>query len=90
MAKKAGKRGKLRIPGSKKGIISICLVLIAIGAGIWGITSGVFGGAHAGNSQQTKTGANNLAQPISPLLFGTNLGLFNSNDQVYACAFQPV
>lgn len=86
MAKKAGKRGKLRIPGSKKGIISICLVLIAIGAGIWGITSGVFGGAHAGNSQQTKTGASNLAQPISPLLFGTNLGLFNSNDQVLASA----
>jgi hypothetical protein len=86
MAKKAGKRGKLGIPGSKKGIISICLVLIAIGVSIWGITSGVFGGARAGNSQQTNTGARNLAQPVSPLLFGTNLGLFNSNDQVLVSA----
>ncbi len=86
MAKKTGKRSKLGIPGSKKGIISICLVLIAIGVSIWGITSGVFGGAHAGNSKQTNTGAHNLALPVSPLLFGTNLGLFDSNDQVLVSA----
>ncbi len=86
MPKKAGKRGKLWIPGSKKGIISICLLIIAIGVSIWGITSGVFGGARAGNSQQTNTGARNLAQPVSPFLFGTNLGLFDSHDQVLVSA----
>jgi hypothetical protein len=86
MAKKTGKQSKLGIPGSKKGIISIGLVLIAIGVSIWGITSGVFGGAHAGNLKQTNTGAHNLALPISPLLFGTNLGLFDSKDQVLVSA----
>src|ERR1700692_746286 len=79
MAKTPGKLGK---PGSIKIFVSLGLIVILLGVGIWGIVSHAFGGAQAGNEQQNNNGAVQLAPPVSPLLFGTNLGLFDNNDQV--------
>src|ERR1700730_8487649 len=79
MAKTPGKLGK---PGSIKIFVSLGQIVIILGVGIWGIVSHAFGGAQAGNEQQNNNGAVQLAPPVSPLLFGTNMGLFDSNDQV--------
>jgi hypothetical protein len=79
MAKTPGKLGK---PGSIKIFVSLGLIVTILGVGIWGIVSHAFGGAQAGNEQQNNNGAVQLAPPVSPLLFGTNMGLFDSNDQV--------
>lgn len=83
MAKKPGKPGTL---GKIKIIVGIGLVGILLSVGSWGLLSGKFFFAQAGNSSQTNTGGVQLAPPVSPLLFGTNLGLFNSNDQVLTSA----
>jgi hypothetical protein len=77
MARNPGKSKKF---GSKKMLISIGVIGILLGAGFWGLMNGVFGGAHAGgNTSQTSATTLSLTQPVSPLLFGTNMGLFNSS-----------
>jgi Mannanase, galactose-binding domain-like len=83
MAKTPGKLGK---PGSIKILVSLGLMVTILGVGIWGIVSHTFGGAQAGNQQQNNNGAVQLAPSISPLLFGTNMGLFDNNDQVLTSA----
>ena len=83
MAKTPGKPGK---PGSIKVFVSLGLIVTILGVGIWGIVSHAFGGAQAGNQQQNNNGSVQLAPPVSPLLFGTNMGLFDSNDQVLTSA----
>lgn len=83
MTKKPGHRGKL---GSIKSIVTLVILLGLGGVVFWGIKSGSFGGARAGNPVQTGNGSVQLAPPVSPLLFGTNLGLFDSNDQVLTSA----
>jgi hypothetical protein len=83
MAKTPGKWGK---QGSIKSYVSLGMIVILLGVVIWGIASGTFLGAHAGDEQQNNNGAVQLAPPVSPLLFGTNMGLFDSNDQVLTSA----
>jgi hypothetical protein len=83
MAKTPGKLGK---PGSIKVFVSLGMIVTILGVGIWGIVSHAFGGAQAGNQQQNNNGEVQLAPPVSPLLFGTNMGLFNNNDQVLTSA----
>ncbi len=83
MAKTPGKLGK---PGSIKTLVSLGLIATILGVGIWGIVSHALGGARAGIEQQNNNGAVQLAPPVSPLLFGTNMGLFDSNDQVLTSA----
>ena len=83
MAKTPGKQGK---PGSIKMFVSLGLFVTILGAGIWGIASHALSGAHAGVEQQNNNGAVQLAPPVSPLLFGTNLGLFDNNDQILTSA----
>jgi hypothetical protein len=83
MAKLPGKLGK---PGSIKIFVSLGLIVTILGIGIWGIVSHASGGAQAGNEQQSNNGAVQLAPSVSPLLFGTNLGLFDNNDQVLTSA----
>ena len=75
MAKIPGKLGKL---GSIKGIVTLGIVIILLGLTTWGLAGGVFGGVPAQNNK----GSVQLAPAVSPLLFGTNMGLFDSNDQV--------
>ena len=81
MAKRPGKPGK---PGSIKVFVSLGLIVTILGVGIWGIVCDTFGGAQAGIQQQSNIGSVHLAPTVSPLLFGTNMGLFDSNDQVLA------
>ncbi len=83
MAKTPGKLGK---PGSIKTLVSLGLIATILGVAIWGIVSHALGGARAGIEQQNNNGAVQLAPPVSPLLFGTNMGLFDSNDQVLTSA----
>ncbi len=83
MAKTPGKPGK---PRSIKIFVSLGLIVTILGIGIWGIVSHTSGGAQAGNQQQNTNGSISLSPSVSPLLFGTNLGLFDSNDQVLTSA----
>lgn len=85
MAHNPGKSSKFT---RKKMLVSIGVIGILLGAGFWGLMNGVFGGALAGgnNTSQTSATTLSLAQPVSPLLFGTNMGLFNSNDQLLTSA----
>ena len=79
--------GKLSKFGNKKILISLGVISILLVAGIWGLVYDVFGGARAGgNTSHTPATTLPLAQPVSPLLFGTNIGLFDSNDQVLTSA----
>lgn len=82
MAKQPGNFGSLRPRRSIKSLVTLGILLTLLGVTIWGIASGTFRGAIAGNPTQSSNGAIQLAPPVSPLLFGTNLGLFNNNDQV--------
>ena len=70
---------------NRKHVLAIVTSMASIGmllvVGIWGVLSGVFRGALA-DFGQTSTKSIQVSQPVSPLLFGTNLGLFNSNDQI--------
>lgn len=86
MAKLPGNFSKLGKLGSIKGLISLGVSAVLIAVMVWGVVHGTFGGARAGNSSQTSNGAVQLSPPVSPYLFGTNLGLFNSNDQVLTSA----
>lgn len=65
---KQGRRMKRRIV-----LTSVCAALLLVLAGCTAIT--------APRTAQTQTPTPTNKQPPSPLLFGTNLGLFNSNDQ---------
>src|SRR5215469_1205646 len=78
-----GKPSKFR---SKKSAVSLGLIALLLGFAIWGVLSNAFRGAHAGNTSQTSTTTLSLASPVSPLLFGTNMGLFDNNDQVLTSA----
>src|SRR5260370_15440410 len=69
--------GKL---GSKKSIVSIGLTGTLLVVGVWGVLGGTFRGANADDASQASTSGIALTAPVSPLLFGTNLGLFNTND----------
>src|SRR2546422_10638217 len=62
--------------------ISATLVGILVIVGAWGVLSGAFKGAYAGYSNNVSTQSAQVSSPVSPLLFGTNMGLFNSNDQL--------
>ncbi len=86
MAKQPGNFGKLRSLGSIKGLATLGILVVLLGVTIWGVASGTFRGAIAGNPTQTTNGALQLSPAVSPLLFGTNLGLFNTNDQVLTSA----
>ena len=82
MSKQPGKHGhKISRPAL---IISIGMIGLLLVVGIWGVLSGTFRGVLAGQSSQSSPHgvaiSNNV--PVSPLLFGTNMGLFSSNDQV--------
>ncbi len=74
---------------NRKHVLAIVTSMASIGmllvVGIWVALSGVFRGALA-DFGQTSTKSIQVSQPVSPLLFGTNLGLFNSNDQVLTSA----
>lgn len=69
-------------------IISIGLVSILLVVGIWGMLHGTFSGKPVGKSSRPSPGSTATSSnvPVSPLLFGTNMGLFNSNDQVLRSA----
>jgi hypothetical protein len=86
MAKRPGNFGALRPLRSIKSLVTLGILLMLLGVMIWGIASGTFRGAFAGNPTQNSNGAIQLAPPVSPLLFGTNMGLFNNNDQVLTSA----
>ena len=88
----ANKPGKFRKWVGKKSLVSIALIGILLGAGVWGILH-INAPSRAHTSSNTSTGAINLtpiatptssgaSSPVSPLLFGTNMGLFDNNDQV--------
>ncbi|HVB74596.1 MAG TPA: hypothetical protein VNE38_13660 [Ktedonobacteraceae bacterium] len=94
MAKTPGKLGK---PGWIKITLSLGVIAALLGVVIWGIASGAFGGTRAGNTAQSNKSNNGsvrltphvsptIVPPVSPLLFGTNMGLFDSHDQVLTSA----
>jgi hypothetical protein len=66
-------------------ITSISLLVILLGAALW-----IISGQAPNRSENTfapashpiATSGTQINTPVSPLLFGTNLGLFNNNDQV--------
>src|SRR5437588_1903828 len=66
-------------------IASIGLLVILLGAALWvisGQTPNRSAHTFAPASHSTATSGTQINTPVSPLLFGTNLGLFNNNDQV--------
>lgn len=83
MSHQPGEPSKFR---GKKSVVSLGLIALLLGFAIWGVLSNAFGGAHAGNTSQTSTTTLSLVPPVSPLLFGTNMGLFDNNDQVLTSA----
>jgi hypothetical protein len=84
MAHNPGKSSKFT---NRKMLICIGVIAILLGTGLWGLKNGVFGGAHGGgNSSQAPAATVSPAQPVSPLLFGTNMALFDSNDQLLTSA----
>ena len=74
---------------NRKRVLAIVTSLASIGmllvVGIWGALSGAFRGTLA-DFGQTSAQSIQVSQPLSPLVFGTNMGLFNSNDQVLTSA----
>lgn len=95
MTKNSGVVNRIkRIPRSALIVSMIGLVALLIGAGTWlthftGVSRTqpeVVGisvpGQKAPTSKQTRIPAIAPDTPVSPLLFGTNLGLFDTNDQV--------
>lgn len=84
MSKQTGKYGR-KIPRPVL-IISIGMIGLLLVVGIWGVLrgTGVLAGQSSQSSPRSVAISNNV--PVSPLLFGTNMGLFNSNDQVLRSA----
>ncbi|HEV2581687.1 MAG TPA: hypothetical protein VGT44_12610 [Ktedonobacteraceae bacterium] len=82
MAKQPGNLSKFGRLGSFKGLVTLGVSIMLVVVMAWGVVTGRFGGVLAGNFSQSTNGAVQLAPPVSPYLFGTNLGLFNPNDQV--------
>ena len=62
-------------------VISIASVSILLVVGIWGALSGVLRGAFANTSHRSTQNIQS-SPAVSPLIFGTNMGLFDSHDQV--------
>ena len=92
MAKRPPVRGQ-RIQGADRSrayilLTAAGLIVIVLGAALWMVFAQGSGGPasrHISSShhpQPTATSVKKINTPVSPLLFGTNLGLFNSNDQV--------
>ncbi len=73
MTGKQGHRKRILALGT-----SVALVALLTIVGIWGSLSGVFQGAFAGHPGNITTQIVKVSLPVSPLLFGTNMGLFNS------------
>src|SRR5579863_7769402 len=72
-------------------IISICLVGFLVGMSTWIIFSRGHSTQQQGGTttisspvgqSTTVTKGTTVSGPVSPLIFGTNLGLFDTNDQV--------
>ncbi len=67
-------------------VLSLALVGILVAVGIWATLGGAFKEPVTGNPKGTNTQGVQVTPtavpPVSPLLFGTNMGLFNNNDQV--------
>jgi hypothetical protein len=69
---------------------SLLLIIVLVGVGTWAVVWNSPGSKQAGNPSSTSmtvvTQANGtpitVSGPVSPLLFGTNLSLFDNNDQV--------
>ncbi len=76
------KSGRLIKLASKKGLLSIGLIIILLSILIWGIVYSISGGMHSGTTSRTSPTAGPYSTPVSPLLFGTNMSLFDSNDQM--------
>lgn len=84
MIRKSGKIGKV---GKGKIILSLVVIGILVVVGIWGWMNAPFGGFRArSDGSQSSTTTIAFSQPVSPLLFGTNMSLFNSNDQLLTSA----
>lgn len=80
-------RGKFKPRRSIKTLVSVGIIATLFGVMIWGILSGTFSGARAGEATPNNNNGLQLASTaVSPLLFGTNMGLFNTNDQVLTSA----
>lgn len=68
-------------------LVSLGLIGLILGMGTWFLLSGGSGGTATPNATTPGIPSHlhptpTPAGPVSPLLFGTNLGLFNTNDQV--------
>src|SRR5947209_3711517 len=68
-------------------IFSIALVGIVAGLGLRGLLSSMnhsstFGGVYTSTPGQGRAISLTPDSPVSPLLFGTNLSLFDGNDQI--------
>ena len=77
MTGKQGHRKRILALGTGLALVAILTIV-----GIWGSLSGVFQGAFAEHPGNTTTQSVKVSPPVSPYLFGTNMGLFNSNDQL--------
>jgi hypothetical protein len=62
-------------------VLSVVLVVLIIGAGSWFLLSRQQAQSRQDGAAHTPATTQN-SNEVSPLLFGTNLGLFNGNDQV--------
>lgn len=94
MARHAGKGGQGASKFLTRSILltwfGLVLVILVAGAGIWVVVQQTSGGSKPGASSSvtggTQAGGNGtpitVGGPVSPLLFGTNLSLFDSHDQV--------
>jgi hypothetical protein len=90
MARQAGKGGQGASKYLTRSILltwfGLLLVIVVVGAGTWTILQHPSGGIRPGATPTAGTQVNGtpitVGGPVSPLLFGTNLSLFDSNDQV--------
>jgi hypothetical protein len=94
MARQAGKGGQGASKHLTRSILltwfGLLLVIIVVGAGTWTILQHSSSGKRPGASPTVTGGTQangngtpiTVGGPVSPLLFGTNLSLFDSNDQV--------
>ena len=77
-------------------ILFLCIALagLLVGVSAWSIHSGIFHDASGNTSSTNQRDAathppmngTQASGPVSPLIFGTNMGLFNSQDQVLTSA----
>jgi mannanase-like protein len=74
-------------------VLSIALAGLILGISVWSIYAGIFHNASSstpnmqrGTSTHPATNGTQSSGAVPPLIFGTNLGLFNSQDQVLTSA----